>query len=92
MAPPQHTVTVEVFSQETGAPLAGAEVRLGPYRAMTTAAGTAVLRVARGRYPLVTWKIGFEAPATFVDVVDNVTVRVNSATVVEENVDRAWRA
>ena len=91
VAPPQHIVVIDVVTQETGAPLGGTEIRLGPYRATTTESGKAELRVATGRYDLRTWKTGYEAPAQSVDVTGNRTVRVESEAIIEENVDRAWK-
>jgi hypothetical protein len=90
--PPAHTVTVQVIIPETGKPLAGAEIRLGAYRAVTDAAGEAKIRVAAGRYDLRVWKVGFDAPPTHMEVGDDAVVRVEAVIVPEENADRAWRA
>lgn len=89
--PPDHTVTVEVVAQETGAALEGTEIRLSAYRATTDASGKAALRVAKGCYDLHSWKTGYEAPPLQVEVDEDVTVRVESAKIPEENVDRAWK-
>jgi hypothetical protein len=90
--PPEHTVTIQVVIPETGKPLASAEIRLGAYRAVTNAAGEAKIRVAAGGYDLRVWKVGFDAPATHMEVGSDAIVRLEAVIVPEENADRAWRA
>jgi hypothetical protein len=90
--PPAHTVTIHVIIPETGKPLAGAEIRLGAYRAVTDADGEAKMRVAAGGYDLRVWKVGFDAPATHMEVGSDAIVRLEAVIVPEENADRAWRA
>jgi len=89
--PPVHTVTVQVLADETAKPIDMAEVRLGPYRAMTAATGEAQIRLATGRYDLHIWKVGFEAQARVVAIGGDAVIRIDAAIVPEENADRAWR-
>jgi hypothetical protein len=89
--PPEHTATIQALAQENAAPIADADIRLGPYRATTDAAGRAHLRVAAGQYELHLWKVGYEAPTRIVTVNGNVSVEVAAATVPEETADRAWK-
>lgn len=86
------TVTVEVAVKATASPLADAEVRLGAHRAITAASGRTEVRLAKGRYNLHIWKVGFDAPPTTIDIDGDVTLRVEAEIVPEENADRAWRA
>ena len=60
VARPEHTLTVKVVAD--GVPVEEAIVRLGPYRATTDAAGVAAVKLAKGRYELVVWKAGYDAP------------------------------
>ena len=62
VARPEHTVTVQITA--AGEPIDQAYVRLGPYRAITDATGMAAINVAEGRYELVVWKAGYDAPVT----------------------------
>ena len=89
--PPEQTLTIKLVAQETGSPIAHADVRLGPYRATTAASGRAELRLPKGQYELCIWKIGYDAPPRMVDIDDDVLVEITAATVPEENADRAWK-
>lgn len=90
--PPAHTVTIRVVAQETAAPVAGADIRLGPYRATTAASGEAQLRVAAGEHQLHVWKVGYDAAPRAVTVDRDTAIEIAAAIVPEENADRAWRA
>src|SRR4051812_9740659 len=59
---PEHTLTVKVVAD--GVPVEDAIVRLGPVRTSTDASGTAAIKLAKGRYELVVWKAGYDAPVT----------------------------
>jgi hypothetical protein len=89
--PPEQTLTVRLVAQETGAPIAHADIRLGPYRAITDASGRAELRLPKGQHELCIWKVGYDAPPRMVDIDDDMLVEVTAATVLEENADRAWK-
>jgi hypothetical protein len=88
---PDHTLTIKVVETESAKPLADAYLRLGAYRATTDQAGSATLRVCKGSYQLHIWKVGYDAPATAVDVGGDTAIQVDAVIVPEENVDRAWK-
>ncbi|MBX9845602.1 MAG: carboxypeptidase-like regulatory domain-containing protein [Xanthobacteraceae bacterium] len=86
----EHTLTVTV--EASGAPLADALVRLGPYRAPTDAAGVARVRLAKGQYELVVWKTGYVMTATPIAVEADAAIAVATQPVSEENPDAVWTA
>jgi hypothetical protein len=88
---PDHTLTVTVVETDSAKPIAGVELRLGVYRAVTDASGMATLRVCKGDYQLHIWKVGFEAPATAVTVNNDTAIQVDAVALPEENADRAWK-
>jgi hypothetical protein len=88
---PDHTLTIKVIETESAKPLADAHLRLGPYRAATDHNGAATLPVCKGPYQLHIWKVGYDAPATAVDINGDTVMRVEAVIVPEENVDRAWK-
>jgi hypothetical protein len=57
---PEHRVTCAVTDKGSGAPVAGVELRLGPFRGTTDERGVAYVDVGRGTYSVVAWKIGFD--------------------------------
>ncbi|MBX9828657.1 MAG: carboxypeptidase-like regulatory domain-containing protein [Xanthobacteraceae bacterium] len=86
----EHTLTVTV--EASGAPLADAVVRLGPYRAPTDAAGVARVRLAKGPYELVVWKTGYAMAATPIVVEADAAIAVATQPVMEEDADAVWTA
>jgi hypothetical protein len=88
--PPDHRLTVKVIDKDTMAPIENAQVRLGPYRSSTDQFGLAVVDLPKGIYDLNVWKVGYEAPATTVEVNENFIVQIEVLTVPEENADAAW--
>jgi hypothetical protein len=88
--PPEHRLTIEVFEQDTKAPIADAQVRLGAYRAATDASGRAQVAMPSGTYDLTVWKVGYEAPGRTVDIRGDLGIRVEAAIVPPENPDAAW--
>jgi hypothetical protein len=90
--PPKHMLTIQVVEQETATPIGDAEIRLGTYRATTTASGRVELHLANGQYELRIWKVGYEAQPHLITVKDDALVEVAAVIVPEENADRAWRA
>jgi hypothetical protein len=89
--PPEHAVTIRVVEQETAAPIEAMDVRLGVHRATTSASGQAEVRLAKGRYNLRIWKVGYDAAPRPIDVDGDISVEVAAVIVPEENADRAWR-
>jgi hypothetical protein len=87
---PEHRLTVEVLEQDTKAPIADAQVRLGAYRAATDPSGRAEVAMPGGTYDLTVWKVGYEAPGRTVDIREDLSIRVEVAIVPPENPDAAW--
>jgi hypothetical protein len=89
--PPEHTLAVTVTAKESATPVANADVRLGPYRAITGPSGRAELRVAGGAYELHVWKAGYEMPSRPLDVRADVSVEIEAVTTPEEDPDARWK-
>jgi carboxypeptidase family protein len=79
VVPPEHTLTIHVRDKESQAPLAEAEVRLGPYRAASDDRGVATIELPTGNFSLSIWKVGYEQFTTTVDVTSTMTVDVEIA-------------
>jgi len=90
VAEPEHSVSVMVVSKETKTPIAGAQVRLGVYRAETDAAGTAKVRVPKGAFPLVVTRPGYKMPERNVEVVKDVRVRISAEELPEQDPHALW--
>jgi hypothetical protein len=86
----EHTVTVNVAVG--GAPVEQAYVRLGPYRGVTDAAGAAAIKVAKGRYELVVWKAGYDAPVMPLTIEADATVAIDAKILPEDDPDSHWTA
>ena len=65
-------------------------MRLGAYGAATDRSGRAEIELPKGSYGLTVWKVGYEAPATTVDVSDDAIVEVAILALPEEDPDAAW--
>ncbi len=87
---PKHRLTVKVVAKETAAPIEDAQVRLGPFRAATDATGRAEVRLPSDTYDVFIWKVGYEAPATTVEVNGDVAVEVQVVTLPAEDPDALW--
>jgi hypothetical protein len=90
VARPEHSLTVTVAAD--GRPVEDAIVRLGPYRATTDAAGRAEIKTAKGRYELVVWKAGYDAPITPVSIEADAAVRIDARALPEDDPDSHWTA
>jgi hypothetical protein len=90
VARPDHTVTVRVYAD--GKPVDQAYVRLGPYRGVTDAAGLAAIKAAKGRYELVVWKTGYDAPTTPLVVEADAVVAIDAKLLPEDDPDAVWTA
>jgi hypothetical protein len=90
VAKPEHTLTVKVVAD--GVPIEDAIVRLGPTRASTDASGTAAVKLAKGRYELVVWKAGYDAPATPLAIDADAFVQIEARAVAEPDPDAVWTA
>jgi hypothetical protein len=91
VARPEHRLTVTVMEQDSKAPIADVHVRLGAYRGATDANGSAEIAVAKGRYDIHIWKVGFEADAREVEIEADFTVAIEAAIVPEEDPDAIWK-
>jgi uncharacterized membrane protein len=90
IARPEHTLTVKVVAD--GLPVEDAIVRLGPVRASTDASGTAALKLAKGRYELMVWKAGYDAPATPVTINADAFKQIDVRAVPQADPDAVWTA
>jgi hypothetical protein len=88
--PPEHRLVVKVFERETAAPIAGAQLRLGAYRAETGPCGVAEISMPKGVFELNVWKVGYEAPGIPVTIDGDIVVEVAVAPLPEEDPDAAW--
>lgn len=89
---PEHSVSVTVVNKETKAPIAGAQVRLGVYRAETNESGAAKVRVPKGAFPLVITRPGYKMPERNIDVKKDVRVRIAAEKLPEEDPYALWTA
>jgi hypothetical protein len=90
--PPDCTLTLRFIAKEVATPIAGADIRVGTHRATTAKSGEAEVRLAKGRYELCFWKVGYEAPPRTVEIDRDMRLEIEAVVVPEENADRAWRA
>ena len=64
------------LQQDTNAAVDASEVRLGVYRTLSDAGGTAYLDVPKGTYELNVWKLGFDLVTQTVEVREDVTIKL----------------
>lgn len=88
---PDCRLTVKVVEQESCAPIADVALRLGAYRAVTGAAGTADIALPKGRYELCAWKVGYDAAPRPVVIDADAAVEIAATVVPEEDPDARWR-
>lgn len=87
---PEHSVAVKVVHKDTKAPIAGAQVRLGIYGAETDEAGSAIVRVPKGAFPLVVARPGYKMPQRTIKVSKDVRVRITAETLPEPDPFALW--
>jgi hypothetical protein len=90
IARPEHMLTVKVVAD--GAPVEEAIVRLGPVRVSTDASGTAAVKLAKGRYELVVWKAGYDAPVTPLTIDADAFAQIDVRVVPQADPDAVWTA
>jgi len=90
IARPEHTLTVKVVAD--GMPVEEAIVRLGPTRASTDALGLAAVKLAKGRYELVVWKAGYDAPVTPLAIDADASVQIDARVMPHADPDAVWTA
>jgi hypothetical protein len=88
--PPQYWVTVKVVRKDAGTPVEDAQVRLGVYLAYSDPSGLARIAMPEGTYSLDVLKTGYEAPSRFLEVNDDVAVKVEVGVIPPENPDAYW--
>ena len=54
-------------------------------------AGLAEVRLPKGRYDVIIWKAGYEAPATALEIDEDSTIAVEVTKLPEENPDDVWK-
>jgi hypothetical protein len=92
VAEPEHSVSVTVVDKETKEPVAGAQVRLGVYRAETDSTGAARVRVPKGKFPLVITRPGYAMPERSIEVAKDVRVRIAAEKLPEQDPYALWTA
>jgi hypothetical protein len=92
VAEPDHSVSVKVVNKETKAPIAGAQVRLGVYRAVTDETGTATVSVPKGKFPIVVTRPGYKMPERNIAVAKDIRVRIAAEKLPEEDPYALWTA
>jgi Carboxypeptidase regulatory-like domain len=90
VAEPEHSVSVTVVNKETKKPIAGAQVRLGVYRAETNESGAAKVRVPKGAFPLVVTRPGYKMPERNIEVGKDVRVRIVAEPLPPEDPHALW--
>jgi len=89
-AKPEHKLTVKVTERDTAAALGGVEIRLGPFRARTNAAGRAELRVCKGEYQLQLCRTAHIAPPHPINIEGDASVELTMVHVPEDHPDARW--
>jgi hypothetical protein len=89
---PAHSVSVKVIDKKTKAPVTGAQIRLGLYRAVTGEKGSARLDVSKGEFPLVVTRAGYEIPERSLTVAKDMRIQVVAEKLPEEDPYAAWTA
>ena len=79
-----------VVETESRAPVADVLVRLGAYRGETNQSGVAEVQMPKGRYNLMIWKVGYDAPEQTMDVSADASIVVEVVKLPEENPDAHW--
>jgi hypothetical protein len=92
VAEPEHSVSVKVVNKKTKAPIGGAQVRLGLYRAVTDETGSAKVGVPKGEFELVVTRAGYKMPERSVEVSKDVRLRIVAETLPEEDPFASWTA
>jgi hypothetical protein len=87
---PERRLTIKLIENDTSAPIADAQVRVGAYRAATNSLGIAEVDMPKGVYDLNIWKAGYEAPTTRVRLDNNMLVEIKALPAPGEDPDAAW--
>jgi hypothetical protein len=90
--PPEHAIDVSIVETASGAPLADALVRIGPFRATTTADGRATLRVPKGRADVIVWKTGYDIVDQSIEIDADTSLTIPATSIPEDDPDAHWKA
>lgn len=92
LEPPECAVTVRVVPDALAVPLAGIEVRLGPYHGETDAYGVARVDVPKGTHALSLWRIDIAPVSIEVDVAGDTELRLAPVPrrLVDADAEREW--
>lgn len=74
--PPAHRVTLTVVAPETRAPIGGADLRIGAYRAVTDSDGVGRVDLPPGVYGVALWADGYVGPPTEIAVAGDLAVEI----------------
>ena len=88
--PPEHRLTVEVVEDATAAPVAGASIRIGPYRGTTDAEGRATIAVVGADYTVAIWKPGYHLASQRLTVDGDARVRLEATPNPDEDPQEIW--
>jgi hypothetical protein len=88
--PPNCRLSITFTDSETDAPIENANIRLGPFRAVTDERGRAELFLAAGTYEVSVWHPGFEAPPCTLVVDGNLTLQLAGSAVTQEDPSARW--
>lgn len=86
--PPEHRVTLHLIDKTSGTPLAGVELRVGRFRALTDRTGIAHVDVPGGTYEVGTWKNGYGVLSQTTIVASDTTVHLELTA--EPEVERPY--
>ena len=89
-AKPEHKLTVKVTERDTAAALGGVEIRLGPFRARTNAAGRAELHVCKGEYQLQLCRTAHIAAPNPIKIEGDTSIELTMVHVPEDHPDARW--
>ena len=90
VAEPEHSVSVKVVNKETKEPIAGAQVRLGVYRAETDESGAAEIRVPKGTFELAVMRPGYRMPERKIEVATDIRVRISAEQLPPQDPFALW--
>ena len=88
--PPDCRLKITFTDKDTDMPIKGADVRLGPFHAITDALGRAELAIPGGCYDVNVWHCDYEVLPVNVQIDDDVTLQLRGIPVPEEDPSARW--
>jgi hypothetical protein len=89
--PGRHRVCVAIVEQQTRAPIAEAQVRLGYYRSASDESGVARFMAPSGKHRLFVWKAEFSVPEQMIDVEQDLDLLVEAEALPIEDPYARWQ-